>query len=155
MSLKTQADVQAAHPMAAAGATPTAMWIKLHRAGAAGLLLIVGSQAVIAGQHIFGDWGIDVHAALGNAAFTVAVLTAAAAIFKLDDRALRVVGVVMVVLLSAQIGLGYSSRESTGAAAIHIPLGVAAFGALTYQLLAAWPTLIIRTGNEDSASDQV
>ncbi len=128
------------------------MWIKLHRAGAAALVLIVGTQAVIAGQHLFGDWGIDAHAALGNAAFTVAVLTAAAAIFKLDDRALRVVGVVMVVLLSGQIGLGYSSRDSAGAAAIHIPLGVATFGALTYQLLGAWPALIVKSGPQSHSA---
>ncbi|MFV2040252.1 MAG: hypothetical protein ACC660_08405, partial [Acidimicrobiales bacterium] len=108
--------------------------------------------AVIAGQHLFGDWGIGVHAALGNGVFTIAVLTAAVAIFKLDSRALSIIGVVMVVLLSAQIGLGYSSRDSEGAAAVHIPLGVAAFGAVTYQLLAAWPDLM--AGARSRAGDR-
>lgn len=131
------------------------MWIKLHRAGAAALVLIVVTQAVIAGQYLFGTWSIDAHAALGNAAFSVAVLTAAAAIFKLDNQALRIVGVVMVVLLSAQIGLGYSARDSEGAAALHIPLGVAAFGALTYQLLAAWPALTAKSRPQShSVADQ-
>jgi hypothetical protein len=110
---------------------------------------------VIAGQHLFGDWGIGVHAALGNAAFAIATLTAAVAIFKLDSTALRIVGVLMVALLSAQIGLGYSARDSESAAALHIPLGVAAFGALTYQLLAAWPNLMIKTGLRfDAGLDQ-
>jgi hypothetical protein len=122
------------------------VWISLHRAGAAALVVLVAAQAVIAGQHLFGDWGIGVHAALGNAAFAIAALTAGVAIFKLDSPALRIVGVLMVVLLSAQIGLGYSARDSESASAIHIPLGVAAFGALTYQLLAAWPKLMIKTG---------
>jgi len=45
-------------------------------------------------------------------------------------------------LVSAQIGLGYSSRDSESAAALHIPLGVAVFGAVVYQLLAAWPSLL-------------
>ena len=122
------------------------MWISLHRAGAAVLVALVAAQAVIAGQHLFGDSGIGAHAALGNAAFAIAALTAAVAIFKLNSPALRVVGVLVVVLLSAQIGLGYSARDSENAAALHIPLGLAAFGALTYQLLAAWPNLMIKTG---------
>ena len=125
------------------------MWISLHRAGAATLVILVAAQAVIAGQYLFGDWSIGVHAGLGNAAFFIAALAAAVAIFKLDSRALLVVGVVMVVLLSAQIGLGYSARDSAGAAALHVPLGVAAFGAATYQLLAAWPGLLIGRGGRE------
>ncbi len=119
------------------------MWTNLHRAGAATLVLLIAVQALIAGQHLFGGWGIGAHAAFGNAAFAVAALTAAVAFFKLDSRALRVVGVMMVVLLTGQIGLGYSARESTSAASLHIPLGVTAFGAVVYQLLAAWPRLLI------------
>lgn len=121
------------------------MWIPLHRFGTVGLVVLVASQAVIAGQHIFGDWGIGVHAALGNAAFTIAVLVAAIAFLKLDSGPHRVVAVAIVVLVSAQIGLGYSTRDSEGAAALHIPLGVAVFGAVIYQLLVAWPALIGRT----------
>jgi hypothetical protein len=130
------------------------VWTKLHRAGAATLVVLVAAQAVIAGQHIFGDWGIGVHAALGNAVSTIAALTAAVAFVKLDNRALSIVGLVMVVLLSAQIGLGYSARDSEGAAAIHIPLGVASFGAVTYQLLVAWPGLLVgRLGRSTEALD--
>jgi len=121
------------------------MWIKLYRAGAATLIVLVSLQALIAGQHIFGDWGIVLHGVIGNLVFTVAVVMAAVAIFKLDSRGLVIVGVLMVILVSAQVGLGYSARESDSAAALHIPLGVATFGALTYQLLAAWPGLIART----------
>lgn len=120
------------------------MWINLHRLGALSLLVLVAAQAVIAGQHLFGDWGIGVHAALGNAAFTVAFLIAAIAFIKLDRGPSRIVAVVILVLVSAQIGLGYSARSSAGVAAIHIPIGVAVFGAVVYQLLVAWPTLIGR-----------
>jgi hypothetical protein len=120
------------------------MWNTIHRVGAVSLVAIVGTQAVIAGQHIFGDWGIGLHAALGNAAFTVAVLMTVVSWWKLDSGSLRIVGVTITVLVSAQIGLGYSSRDSESAAALHIPLGVAVFGAVVYQLLAAWPTLLSR-----------
>lgn len=126
-----------------------AMWIRVHRIGAATLVVLVAVQAVIAGQHLFGGWGIGVHAAFGNASFSIAILIAAVAIFRLDSRSLSIVGVVMVLLLSAQIGLGYSARDSEAAAALHIPLGVAVFGALTYQLMAAWPALVIRAATRD------
>jgi len=119
------------------------LWIKVHRVGAAALVALVGAQALIAGQHLFGSWGIGLHAGLGNAAFAVAVLTTAVAFMKLGDRPLQVVGVLMLVLLTSQIGLGYSARESQAAAALHVPLGVLTFAAMTYQLLAAWPALVI------------
>jgi uncharacterized membrane protein len=106
-------------------------------------VVLVAVQAVIAGQHLRGDWGIGVHAAIGNAVFTIAVFVAAVAIFKLDNRSLQVVGVIMIVVISAQIGLGYSSRDSEAAAAIHIPLGVVSFGAVLYQALIAWPGLLV------------
>jgi len=106
-------------------------------------VVLVAGQALIAGQHLFGTWGIGLHAGLGNAAFAVAVATTVVAFARLENRPLQVVGVIMVVLLTSQIGLGYSARESQAAAALHIPLGVAAFGAVGYQLLAAWPGLVI------------
>ncbi len=119
------------------------MWTTLHRVGAVALVIIVAAQAVIAGQHLFGDWGIGLHAALGNAGFAVTVVTAAIAITKRHSRSSSVIGVVLVVLMSAQIGLGYSARESEAAAALHIPIGVAVFGAVVFQLLAAWPELLV------------
>ena len=79
---------------------------------------------------------------LGNAAFTIAVSVSAIAFLKLDSGPHRVVAIAIVVLVRAQIGLGYSTRDSEGAAALHIPLGVAVFGAVIYQLLVAWPALI-------------
>jgi len=118
------------------------VWISLHRLGALTLVILVAAQAVIAGQHIFGSWGIGVHAAIGNAAFTLALLLAAVAWLRLDRRPLSVISIAIVVLLTAQIGLGYATRDSESAAALHIPLGVAVFGAVLYQLLVAWPVLL-------------
>lgn len=120
------------------------MWLKLHRIGSATLVAIVATQAVIAGQYIFGAWGIDIHAALGNAAFSIAVVLGIIARWKLAKSALWIVALAIAALLTAQIGLGYSSRESVSAAALHIPLGVTVFGAVVYQLLASWPALVPR-----------
>ncbi len=135
-------------------ATQSDMWTNLHRAGTASLVFLVGVQAVIAGQHIFGSWGIALHANIGNAAFSIAVLVAAIAILKLDSSSLKVIGVLMLFLLTSQIGLGYSARGSEGAAAIHIPLGVATFGALIYQLLASWPRLVPGLASRHENPDQ-
>lgn len=121
------------------------MFVTLHRLGALSLVVLVAAQAVIAGQHIFGDWGIGIHAALGNAAFTIAIVLVAIAWGKLDRRPLRIIAIAIVILLTTQIGLGYSARESEGTAALHIPLGVAVFGAVVYQLLVAWPALLGQT----------
>ncbi len=130
------------------------MWTSLHRTGSALLIALVAVQAIIAGQHIFGTWGIEIHAALGNATFGIAVLVTAIAFLKFDGNTLGVIGIVIIVLVSAQIGLGYSARNSEGAAALHIPLGVGVFGAVLYQLLAAWPSLIgLRTRAPISGTD--
>ena len=42
-----------------------------------------------------------------------------------------VVGADLVVLVVAQLGLGYSGRDSAGAAALHVPNGVLIFGITT------------------------
>ena len=135
----------AAADIGQSSATPALVFISLHRFGAVCLVVLVPAQAVIAGQHIFGDWGIGVHAALGNAGFTIAALMVAIAWAKLNRRPLRIVAIAIVVLMAAQIGLGYSARSSESAAALHVPLGVAVFGAVVYQLLVAWPALLGQT----------
>lgn len=105
------------------------------------MLVLVAAQALIAGQYLFGDWGIAIHGVLGNIVFTVAAFTALAAFLGRSSVAARVVGLVMVCLVTAQIGLGYSTRSAIGAASWHILLGVLLFGAAVYQLILAWPAL--------------
>ena len=120
------------------------MWIRLYRFAAVLLVVLVAAQAVIAGQHLFGTWGIGVHAALGNAVFALVVAVAVLAFLRLDGGTRRAVAVVMVAVVTAQIGLGYSARSSLGAAAVHIPLGVLLFGAAVHQLVLAFPELVGR-----------
>lgn len=100
----------------------------------AALILV---QAVLAGRHLFGTWSITVHGVLGNVTFMVAVILAVAITVTRTKRAAWT-GWILVILLTAQIGLGYSSRSSLEAGAWHIPLGVAAFG------LAVWLTSSLR-----------
>ena len=103
----------------------------LHRwiAGILSLLILV--QALLAGQGWFIDPGlIRIHGWVGNATFVVALVLAGLAVATRRIRTSVDLGlaVVLLVLLIAQIGLGYSGRESAGAASWHVPNGVLVFG---------------------------
>jgi hypothetical protein len=96
------------------------------------LALCVLVNAVIAGRTLIGEWDIVVHAIIGNAAFVLALAALVLALVTRADRATVVVAGLLTVLVFAQVGLGYSGRESLDARAWHIPNGVAIFG------LAVW-----------------
>lgn len=120
----------------------------VHQIATTAIVATVLVQALIAGQHLFGDWGIGLHATLGNAVFAVAVLAAGLAVAKQWSRSLIVTGVILAALLAIQILLGNASTgERSTAAAIHIPLGLVAFGVASYQLLLSRPALLGPTGN--------
>ncbi len=92
-------------------------------------LLILG-QATLAGQ--FEHNGADlkgVHAMMGNILFMLALIQLALAWLTRDSWRYRMViwSVLVLLLIVTQIGLGYGSRDSGDAAAIHIPLGVFLF----------------------------
>jgi hypothetical protein len=99
----------------------------------AGLVLV---QAILAGRGWFVDLDlIDVHGFVGNLVFLVVIGQAVAAFLgrsrgKVGRLELGLSGL-LVVLVVAQIGLGYSGRETAGAAAWHIPNGVLIFGIAT------------------------
>jgi heme A synthase len=120
----------------------------LYRIGAALLLVLVIVQAAMAGQFLFGDGGIDLHGMVGNVAFAVATATAVLAFVARASKAARWTGVIMVVLFTAQLGLGYSSRSALMPASLHIPLGVIIFGVAVYQLVLAWPALVPRAPDD-------
>src|SRR3546814_11575297 len=71
---------------------------------------------------------------LGNSTFAVAVALVAAAAVARAGRHAVVVAVLLAVVLTTQIGLGYAGRNSAEAAAWHIPNGVLAFGLAVHQL---------------------
>jgi hypothetical protein len=105
----------------------------------AALILI---QAVLAGRGWFTDMDlIETHGIVGNVTFLVIVAQAALAValgLRGGNRTLfLLLNAVMAVLVVAQIGLGYSTRDSAEAASWHVPLGVFLFGVTTYHLALA------------------
>lgn len=90
-------------------------------------------QAFLAGRALFGGWSITVHGVIGNVTFAVVLATLALA-WRAGLRKATTVAAVLAVLVTAQIGLGYSGRETAEAAAWHVPLGVTIFGLAVYLL---------------------
>ena len=103
------------------------------------VIAVVLVQAVMAGRsnRLVGNWDIGVHGTLGNVGFAAAVaLLAVVAVRRLGRQSL-IAAVALVVVLTAQLGLGYAGRESIDAAAWHIPNGVLAFGLAVWNLTLA------------------
>ena len=99
--------------------------------GITAILVLV--QAVLAGRGWFVDADyIDLHEILSNFIFVVVLVQSALAFVAmrrgLATRALLAVSAALVVLVVAQIGLGYGGRDSGEAAALHVPNGVLIFG---------------------------
>lgn len=90
-------------------------------------------QAFLAGRALFGGWSITVHGVVGNVTFVFALATLVLA-WRARQRPATTAAAVLVVLISAQIGLGYSGRETLEAAAWHVPMGVTIFGLAVYQM---------------------
>lgn len=105
-----------------------------HRALAYLMPVLVLVQAAIAGQHLFEGASISVHGILGNVTFALTIAGVALALARRCDGVVFAVAVALLALAFAQVGLGYVGRETTAAAAWHIPNGVAIFGLATYQL---------------------
>lgn len=113
-----------------------AFLLRAYRATSVTVALFVLVQAMLAGRALFGDWSIVVHGTVGNATYGLALLAVVAAVAGRAGRHPTAVAVVLLVVLTAQTGLGYAGRTSSEAAAWHVPLGVLAFGIAVYQLSA-------------------
>jgi hypothetical protein len=95
--------------------------------------LLVLLQAVLAGRGLYIDHDyIDIHGGVANGIMLVVLAQAVLAYLAM---ARGYAGgwlfggcVALVVLVVAQIGLGYSGRDSANSAAIHIPNGVLILG---------------------------
>ena len=95
---------------------------------------IVLTQAALAGQHLFEGMAISLHGILGNVAFALTLVGVVVAVVRRSDGVAFFIAVGLMALAFAQVGLGYVGRETSLAAAWHIPLGVTIFGLATYQL---------------------
>lgn len=115
--------------------------VHAHRITAVALAAVVLLQAVVAGQAVFGDWEIRVHGWMGNASFGLGVLLIwsgrRARAGRVAAGTAAALVVLMVVLMVAQIGLGYAGRTSPEAASWHVPLGVAIFGLAVAHVVTA------------------
>ena len=97
-------------------------------AGLIALLILV--QATLAGQFTYNEPDLkDVHAQIGNALFLLAILLLALAWLTRDAWRYKMViwSALVLLLIVAQIGLGYGSRDNVDSAAVHIPVGVFLF----------------------------
>ncbi|HEY7029825.1 MAG TPA: hypothetical protein VH482_00795 [Thermomicrobiales bacterium] len=100
-------------------------------------------QAIIAGRGWFKDFDlIKTHGQIGSFVLLVAIVQAVLAFMVFGSRSrLALVGAVLVVLTAIQLSLGYSSRDSSTAASLHIPNGVLIFGIAT-----AFASSVLRVG---------
>lgn len=73
------------------------------------------------------------HGVVGNITFVFALATLVLA-WRARQKPATTVAAVLAVLIGAQIGLGYSGRETLEAAAWHVPMGVTIFGLAVYQM---------------------
>lgn len=99
--------------------------------------LLVLTQAALAGHSnkLFGSINIEIHGMVGNAVFTLLIVSLVIAAVTRAGTARLAVLAALTVLATAQIGLGYMGRSSTEAAGWHVPLGVFVFGLTIYNLV--------------------
>jgi len=104
---------------------------------AASIMVLVVAQAALAGQFLYRDAGaLGVHRVIAE---VVPVLALALVLVSRwparqappSSRLPRVAAAILVLVI-AQTGLGFVGRNSTFAAAVHVPLGVVIFGLVTY-----------------------
>jgi hypothetical protein len=103
-----------------------------------GLAVVVGlgvlAQAMLAGRHIAFDTSINLHGIIGNGVFTLQAIVTGLLVLRKASTTLKVIAASFLVLVVAQIGLGYVARNVDAAVAMHIPLGVALFGVAGLQI---------------------
>lgn len=101
----------------------------------AGLILgIVFLLAVLAGRFLFlGDLIIELHGYIGNGVFVLALVNLGLTLRARASGPDTAVAFAIVLLVFAQIGLGYVGRDTADAAALHVPNGVLLMGLAGYQ----------------------
>lgn len=131
--------------------TPTTLWTALRWLS---LIIVVGISVMglLIGQ---GVWGGERGLIRGHGHWGIGVLVLSAIQFILAIALYQkkqltathmVVAFGLVVLLVAQLGLGYSGRANTGLIAWHVPLGVLAMGLSTFGAALTWLRPASRAG---------
>jgi hypothetical protein len=119
---------------------------------AATALAVVGlvfAQAVIAGRstRLFGSWSIELHGMLGNIVFLLAAGACVGSFAAKAGRRSQALTIALLILTMAQLGLGYSGRQSLSSAAWHIPVGVATFGVAVLNATTARDRVAVSRNN--------
>lgn len=103
------------------------------------------TMAAIIGQGIWGGEGagfITGHGHLGNAVFALAAIQFVLAVLLYQKKQISaqhmMLTFVLVVLLLAQAGLGYSGRSDKSLIAWHVPNGVLLMGIAAWNSAMAW-----------------
>lgn len=109
-------------------------------AAATGVVVII--QAVMAGQWLAGHASIiALHGVLGNLAYIGAIAMVAIGFlaWRRGGGAARLgLALLLVLMMTGQLGLGYIGRKQAWAAGMHIPLGVLIVALLVWILALAW-----------------
>lgn len=113
------------------------------------MFAMLAVQPMIGGWAIYRDRGmLDLHAMVANTMFMVAILMLALSIAAGFQRKPLIAGVtgLLLVVLTAQMGLGYGGEGRPTVAALHIPVGVLAFGVGLLLMLIAHGFTLRRDG---------
>lgn len=107
------------------------------------MVLLVLVQAILAGRGWFVNHTfIDIHAGVADFVLLVAIVQVALAIVVARRRqiswSLVALSGLILVLVVAQIGLGYAGKNSGTAASIHVPNGVLIMGLTVATAVMAW-----------------
>ena len=108
--------------------------------GLTAVLVLV--QALLAGRFLYIDPDLlDAHEIIANLVFLSVVAQAILAYLamsrRMATRADLIAAIVLVVLVTAQIGLGYAGEDGGEAAALHVANGVLLFGVSIVALMLA------------------
>lgn len=118
-------------------ATSSGLVFRIASAVLAALVLV---QAALAGQFLTtSESALTVHRVIGESLGLVALAVVVAGYrMRSLDRDRWWLAILLLAMVVAQTGLGFAGRDSATAAALHVPLGVATFGA---ALVGALPVL--------------
>ena len=122
-----------------AGAQPSVTAVRRYAALAVVTSIAIFGQAVTAGQFVNKDgadnW-IDVHGAIADVSWVLALITAIVAVWTLRGACPRLVtcSVILFVITLAQTGIGHLITDDShdGLVAVHIPLAFVIFGLTTW-----------------------
>jgi hypothetical protein len=105
------------------------------------MFALVALQPLIGGWVLYRDRGVlDLHAMIANTTFLIAVLLVALSLTSGFNHRSWIAGwsIALVVMITAQMGLGYGAEGRPTIAALHIPVGVFIFGTSLLLMLFAF-----------------